>query len=104
MTRSEFAQAAVVLDQCWPGDFDETAEAAYYALLRDLTTEQVEYALVRLRTAKFRPSVSEIVNAVGITDRSERLVRQRDWCVGRYGVEKANELFPQLEPVRELAR
>lgn len=104
MTRSEFAQVAVVLDQCWPGDFDETAEAAYYALLRDLTSEQVEGALIRLRTARFRPSVSEIVNAAGITDRSERLVRQRDWCVGRYGVEKANELFPQLEPVRELAR
>jgi hypothetical protein len=104
MTRSEFAQVAVVLDQCWPGDFDETAEAAYYALLRDLTNEQVEGALIRLRTARFRPSVSEIVNAAGITDRSERLVRQRDWCVGRYGVEKANELFPQLEPVRELAR
>ena len=104
MTRSEFAQVAVVLDQCWPGDFDETAEAAYYALLRDLTSEQVEGALICLRTARFRPSVSEIVNAAGITDRSERLVRQRDWCIGRYGVEKANELFPQLEPIRELAQ
>ena len=104
MTRSEFAQAAVVLDQCWPGDFDETAEAAYYALLRDLSSEQVEGALIRLRTAKFRPSVSEIVNAAGITQQHERLVSSRDWCVGRYGVEKANELFPQLEPIRELAQ
>ena len=104
MTRSEFAQVAVVLDQCWPGDFDETAEAAYYALLRDLPAETVENALVRLRSAKFRPSVSEIVGAVGITPQRERLERQRDWCVGRYGVEKANELFPQLEPVKELAQ
>ena len=104
MTRSEFAQVAVVLDQCWPGDFDETAEAAYYALLRDLPVGTVENALLRLRSAKFRPSVSEIVGAVGITPQRERLERQRDWCVGRYGVEKANELFPQLEPVKELAQ
>ena len=104
MTRSEFAQAAVVLDQCWPGDFDETAEAAYYALLRDLPAETVENALVRLRSAKFRPSVSEIVGACGITPQRERLERNRDWCVQRYGVKTANDLFPQLEPIRELAQ
>lgn len=104
MTRSEFAQAAVVLDQCWPGQFDETAEAAYYALLRDLEAERVENALMRLRTAKFRPSVSEIVNAAGITDRDRYLVSQRDWCAQRYGVQKANELFPQLPPLKELGQ
>lgn len=103
MTRAEFAQIAVVLDQCWIGNFDETAEAAYYALLRDLTSEQVETALLRLRAAKFRPSVSEIVNAAGITEQTQRLERQRDWCIGRYGLEKANELFPQLPAAKELA-
>lgn len=102
MTRDEFAQAAVVLDQCWPGNFEETAEAAYFVMLSDLDLKVVENALIKLRPQKFRPSVSEIVNAAGISTRSQHLEQQRQWCVERYGVEKANELFPQLPPLKEL--
>lgn len=102
MTRSEFAQVAVVLDQCWPGDFDETAEAAYFALLQDLKVEVVERALVRLRSSRFRPSVAEIVNECGLTERVKHLESQRDWCAQRYGVERANEFFPMLKPIGEL--
>lgn len=102
MTREEFAQAAVVLDACWPGDFDETAEAAYFVMLGDLQLERVEGALRKLRNQRFRPSVAEIVNAAGITDRTLYLERQRDWCAERYGVEKANEFFSELAPILEL--
>ena len=35
MTRDEFKRIAVVLDECWPGDFTVTAEAAYFAVLQD---------------------------------------------------------------------
>lgn len=103
MTRKEFAQIAVVLDQCWPGDFGETAEAAYFALLQDIDLQSCEAALRKLRGQRFRPSVPEIVQAAGNTDRARFLELQRSICAQRYGIKKANELFEQLEPLKELS-
>ena len=97
MSREEFAKGpAVILDMCWPGHFDELMEAAYWQMLRDIELSTIEQALVQLRSRKYRPSVAEIVAHCGESDRELRLRTQHAWCIERYGLEKANELFPML--------
>ncbi|NBW17851.1 MAG: hypothetical protein EBR82_58730 [Caulobacteraceae bacterium] len=42
MTRVEWDRIAVVLDYGWPGDFDEVASAAYFALLMEQPAAAIE--------------------------------------------------------------
>ena len=105
MTRDEFARVAVVLDECWPnsGPFTETAEAAYFAVLRSRPIEVVEHALERLvaQGQKWRPTPSEISVAAGPlkADRLRLFQLNVDFYTRRYGREVALDL---LDPHRKL--
>lgn len=57
---------ALLLENGWPGDFDDVAAAAYRTLLGDFDTEQLITALRTLvrKGGTFRPSASEIAAAV----------------------------------------
>lgn len=59
---AEWDSIALLLENGWPGEFDDTAAGAYRALLAGYDPEQVLIALRVLvrRGGSFRPSVSEI--------------------------------------------
>ena len=105
MTREEFARVAVVLDECWPnsGPFTETAEAAYFAVLRGRDASDVEKALQRLVAAgqRWRPTPSEISVSMGPlpADRVRLFQANLAFYVERYGRNVAIEL---LDPRGEL--
>ena len=103
MTRQEWNQIAVVLDYGWPGDFDEAASASYYALLKGQSTKRVETGLQVLvdKGAKYRPTPSEIMGAVGRGSRSrmDLFSANMTYYTRRYGFEKAVAL---LDPKGEL--
>jgi hypothetical protein len=106
MTRGEFARVAVVLDECWPnsGPFTDTAEAAYFAVLRSRPVEQVEQALERLvaQGQRWRPTPSEISVAAGKhlnADRLRLFQMNMRFYVERYGRDLAVEL---LDPQGQL--
>jgi hypothetical protein len=64
MTRDEFAGAAAILDGGWPGPFTPADEHAYFFRLDDLAIVDVMRALKALRRSKFRPTPSEILEAL----------------------------------------
>lgn len=106
MTRDEFARIAVVLDECWPnsGPFTDTAEAAYFAVLRSRPVEHVEQALERLvgQGQRWRPTPSEISVAAGKHMNADRLrlfQLNMEFYSKRYGREIAIEL---LDPQGQL--
>ena len=96
MTRAEFGRIAVVLDECWMGDFTETAEAAYFAVLGDKPAKVIEDALRALvdRGQAFRPTPPEIVRASNPNvDRTAFIEGQRAAFALRHGDKVANEFF-----------
>ena len=105
MTREEFARVAVVLDECWPnsGPFTDTAEAAYFAVLRGRDVGNVEAALERLVASgqRWRPTPSEISVAMGPlpVDRVRLFQANLAYYVERYGRNVAVDL---LDPRGEL--
>jgi hypothetical protein len=104
MNRQEFAQIAVVLDECWPisGPFTETAEAAYFAVLKGKTAQSIEAACQRLveRGHKYRPTPSELVKAsVADVDRLQLFQANVRFYTQRYGLHVALEL---LDPHNQL--
>lgn len=66
MTSREWQLIAVVLENCWKGEWDEARAAAYFVLLEPFDVADVERALhVLVRTGSpFLPTVAEIVTAV----------------------------------------
>ena len=62
MTAAEWSELAVLLENGWPGEFDEFREAAYFALLGDFDGAAVQSAIVGLahEGCRFRPSAAEI--------------------------------------------
>lgn len=99
MTQAEFAQIAVVLDHCWPGDFTETMEAAYFCVLQDKPADLIEQACRNLvnKGARFRPTPPELVKAAGVsTDRIRFLESQREAFALLRGDRLATEFFPQI--------
>jgi hypothetical protein len=102
MTRDEFKQIAVVLDECWPGDFTVTAEAAYFAVLQEKTASVIEQACRELvnRGARFRPTPSELVSAAAGPSRARFLLDQQQAFAARIGEQRAAEMFAPV--LREL--
>lgn len=59
---AQWDSIALLLENGWPGDFDDAAQGSYRALLAGYDPEQILIALrvIVRRGGKFRPSVSEI--------------------------------------------
>ena len=98
MTRAEFAQIAVVLDHCWPGDFTETMEAAYFCVLQDKSAASIEQACRNLvnKGARFRPTPAELVRSAGaVANRRESIALQKQAFALKHGTEMAAEFFPE---------
>lgn len=64
MTRDEFKTAAFLLEECWPSEFTENTEAAYFAMLNDFEIADLLRGLRALRGSRFRPSVGELVSVL----------------------------------------
>jgi hypothetical protein len=66
MTRDEWETIALLIENCWRGEFDDTRSASYYTLLRGFEHGEVMAALHVLaeQGKPFVPSVPEIVQAV----------------------------------------
>ncbi|NBW16019.1 MAG: hypothetical protein EBR82_49345 [Caulobacteraceae bacterium] len=66
MTRDEWETIALLIENCWRGEFDDTRSASYYTLLRSFEHGEVMAALHVLaeQGKPFVPSVPEIVQAV----------------------------------------
>lgn len=62
MNDEQWDAIGLLLENGWPGDFDDAAQGSYRALLAGYDPEQILIALRVLvrRGGKFRPSVSEI--------------------------------------------
>lgn len=72
MTSREWQVIAVVLENCWKGEWDEARAAAYYVLLEPFDATDVERALhVLVRNGSpFIPAVAEIVTTIEATGRA----------------------------------
>ena len=103
MIRVEWDRIAVVLDYGWPGDFDEVASAAYFALLMEQPAAAIEAACRRLTDAgqRFRPTPAELVKAAGRASAGRKQVFTSTFrvCEQRYGRKRAIEF---LDPRGEL--
>lgn len=103
MTPAEWDRIAVVLDYGWPGDFDEVASAAYFALLMEQPAAAIEAACRTLTDAgqRFRPTPAELVKAAGRANAGRRQVFLSSFrfCEERYGRKRAIEF---LDPRGEL--
>ncbi|MDO8209273.1 hypothetical protein [Conexibacter sp. CPCC 206217] len=66
MTSREWQLIAVVLENCWKGEWDEARAAAYFVLLEPFDAADVERALhVLVRNGSpFIPAVAELVSAI----------------------------------------
>ena len=66
MSAPEWDTIALLLENGWPGDFDDAAQGAYRALLAGYDPEQILIGLRVLvrRGGTFRPSVSEIAAVI----------------------------------------
>lgn len=84
MTSREWQLIAVVLENCWKGEWDDARAAAYFVLLEPFEAADVERALhVLVRNGSpFIPAVAEIVTAIE--------------AAGRAGVPTWPEAFRQL--------
>lgn len=72
MTSREWQLIAVVLENCWKGEWDEARAAAYFVLLEPFEAAEVERALhVLVRNGSpFIPAVAEIVTAIEAAGRT----------------------------------
>lgn len=66
MTDDEWSGIAFLLENAWPGDFDDNRRAAYRVFLGDYEPAQVVLAIKKLSHGggRFMPSAAEIVKAV----------------------------------------
>ena len=66
MTRDEWETIALLIENCWRGEFDDTRSASYLTMLQQFDHGQVMAALRILteRGKPFVPSVPEIVQAI----------------------------------------
>jgi len=66
VTRDEWESIALLIENCWRGQFDETASSAYHTFLGELDATIVMLALKRLvqNGTVFRPTPGEIMAAV----------------------------------------
>jgi hypothetical protein len=66
MTRDEWDTIALLIENCWRGEFDEVQSSAYYTMLRRFNHGEVMAALHRLVEDEkpFLPTVPEIVGAI----------------------------------------
>ncbi|MDO8187232.1 hypothetical protein Q5424_09280 [Conexibacter sp. JD483] len=71
MTSREWQLIAVVLENCWKGEWDEARAAAYFVLLKPFAAADVERALhVLVRNGSpFIPAVAEIVTTIEEAER-----------------------------------
>jgi hypothetical protein len=104
MTRVEWDRIAVVLDYGWPGDFDEVASGAYWAVLGRRPAGDVEAAV---RTAvdrgqRFRPTPPELVALIPQRALPPSVEAWRDRYEAMYGPERARELMSGFFPGGEL--
>lgn len=66
MTRDEWEAIALLIENCWRGEFDETTSSAYFTMLSRFSTGEVMAALHKIVEdgKPFVPSVPEIVGAI----------------------------------------
>jgi hypothetical protein len=104
MTRAEWDRIAVVLDYGWPGDFDEVASGAYWAVLGRREARDVEAAVRKAvdRGQRFRPTPPELVALIPATKRTVSVEAWRERYEAMYGPEKARELVAGFFPGGEL--
>jgi len=110
MQQREWDLIAVVLENCWRGDWDELRAGAYFTLLEPYDTADIERAVRVLAQngSPFLPTVPEIISAIkGAADSSvptwpEALtairgaIRRHGRFRGQLGVEQLERRHPMI--------
>jgi len=90
MTRDEWETIALLIENCWRGEFDDTRSTAYFTLLKDFNHGDLMTALnVLMEEGKpFVPSAPELVKAVRSAQEPARASWSEVWAALQIAMRK----------------
>jgi hypothetical protein len=102
----DWESLCLLIEEGWPGEFDETAAKAWRLFLDDYTADQVMVALKTLvaRGGTFRPSVAEVVAAIRKDPSLPTFEEAMKLIYGRGGVLRARPRESTFRDSAEMAR